>query len=564
MVYFFVIMCMTRFPLAILALAVSAISLHAADDQIVASDITAVTVFTDRAEITRTTELDLPTGTHALVFADLPSSIDRNSLQVDGVGGFSLQDVRFETRQLTDLPEGRLKELQAEKNDIQLELEEIALNSQRASQNREALNAMLARITTTPSDGTATAPMDAVQWSEMLSFYNQQLEKLDKANLELMVAEQETREEMSRIQREINELNADRKRQSNTARVLVNLDQPGTIKVGLTYLVYGPSWYPSYAIRANTDAGNIAFTYYGNVRQSTGEDWTDATLKLSTAQPQIGGRSPELNPWFVQELKPMPMEGGFIQPNAKARVETRAMANQMYAVDYVTAEVDEAKVSSPMFVPTASVESGATAVVFEIPGTSDIASDNQPVRVTIADETFAGTYRYSAVPKLSPHVYLKAKMTNTSDYAFLPGQSNIYLDGSYVGEAQLDLVPPGGEEWIWLGIDQGVTVERKLLTEEDGTSGFFGGNKKRTFSYAFEIENNKRKPIELVLWDQLPIPQNEKIKVDLIEPGKTSDSFKVNDEKFVEWIVNLSAGEKRTIPYKFSVTWPEDMQVSGL
>ncbi len=555
---------MTRFTLAFVSLAVSAISLHGADEQIVASDISAVTVYTDRAEVTRTAELDLAAGTHALVFADLPNNIDRNSLQVDGVGGFSLQDVRFETRQLTDLPEGRLKELQAEREKLERTLEQYGLDRKRIDQNREALNAMLSRVTTTPNDGAAAAPMDAVQWSEMLSFYNQQLEKLDVAQIELQVVEQETREEISRVQREMNELNADRRRQSNTARVLVSAGQPGKVQVELTYLVYGPRWYPSYAIRANTEAGNIDFTYYGNVRQSTGEDWTTATLKLSTAQPQVGGRSPELHPWFVQELKPMPAAAGRTQAKGAAPDwDGSRMSNQLVAADAAN-EVFGFGPSESMHVPTASVESGATAVVFEIPGQADIASDNQPVRVTIANEVFGGTYRYSAVPKLSPHVYLKAKMTNTSDYAFLPGTSNIYLDGSYVGEAQLDLVPPGGEEWVWLGIDQGVKVERKLLTEEDGTSGFFGGNKKRTFSYVFEIENNKRKAIELVLWDQLPIPQNEKIEVKLIEPDSTSDTFKINDEKFVEWIVNLSAGQKRTIPYQFSVTWPEDMQVSGL
>ena len=34
--------------------------------------------------------------------------------------------------------------------------------------------------------------------------------------------------------------------------------------------------------------------YYGLIKQSTGEDWTNAKLSLSTANPSIGGSVPEL------------------------------------------------------------------------------------------------------------------------------------------------------------------------------------------------------------------------------------------------------------------------------
>ena len=34
--------------------------------------------------------------------------------------------------------------------------------------------------------------------------------------------------------------------------------------------------------------------YYGLIKQSTGEEWTNAKLSLSTANPSIGGSVPEL------------------------------------------------------------------------------------------------------------------------------------------------------------------------------------------------------------------------------------------------------------------------------
>ena len=40
--------------------------------------------------------------------------------------------------------------------------------------------------------------------------------------------------------------------------------------------------------------GSLQVYYYGLIRQSTGEDWTNAKLSLSTANPSIGGSVPEL------------------------------------------------------------------------------------------------------------------------------------------------------------------------------------------------------------------------------------------------------------------------------
>ena len=38
----------------------------------------------------------------------------------------------------------------------------------------------------------------------------------------------------------------------------------------------------------------VQVLYYGLIKQSTGEDWTNAKLLLSTANPSIGGSVPEL------------------------------------------------------------------------------------------------------------------------------------------------------------------------------------------------------------------------------------------------------------------------------
>ena len=176
------------------------------------------------------------------------------------------------------------------------------------------------------------------------------------------------------------------------------------------------------------------------------------------------------------------------------------------------------------------------------------------------------TYRHSCVPKLSSYVYLKTHATNKSDFTLLPGRTSVFLDGAFVANSSMDLVPAGQEFWTFLGVDQSVSVERKELARREETSGVFGKKTKRTvFDQVFKVKNGKATEIDLVIWDQLPMGDHEDIKVVLEEPKyeKDSESFKMNESKFVEWRHAVKPGEKRDVPYRFAIERPEDMQVIG-
>lgn len=539
-----------------------------AAERMLDSRLTQVTVFTDRAEVVREAQLDLPAGTHTLIFANLPAQTDTGSLQVNGTGGFTLQDVRFETRQLTELPEGRLKELTVALEAQNTRAKELGFALNRLKERRGALEAVIARLTTPPKESTEPPVMDVSRWADVLNFYNAQLESIDQSQLSHEADLKKVGDEAARLKREIAQLNAQADKISNVAKVVVVLDAPGKITVDLSSIVYGPRWTPSYDIRANTTDKQVSISNYGNITQNTGEAWDNVRLRLSTAQPQIGGREPKLRPWLVDKLQPVAFdESPSVRTRGALVLSPQVNAVQMFETQAGAGGAAKAEAApAPMRVEQASVQAGATAVVYDIPGIASIPDDNQSVRMAITTQTFPGHFRYSAVPKLSPYVYLKTKVVNTSDYLFLPGPGNIYLDGAFVGKAPMDLVPPGKEFWTWLGIDQGVSVAAKLLERKEGESGIFNKEKEMLFRYEFEIKNNKRQPIELVVWDQLPVSQNESIKVELIKPkyAKDSDSLKMNEHKYLEWFYQLKPGEEVKTPFEFKVTWPQDMQISNL
>lgn len=60
------------------------------------------------------------------------------------------------------------------------------------------------------------------------------------------------------------------------------------------------SWTPKYDIRVKGEDKSMLINYFGLIKQTTGEDWNDTKISLSTAVPSIGGCVPELPTQTVQ------------------------------------------------------------------------------------------------------------------------------------------------------------------------------------------------------------------------------------------------------------------------
>jgi len=417
--------------------------------------------------------------------------------------------------------------------------------------------------------------MDPLKWAAYLDFQAEQQVALDKEATDLAKRVKESRQLVDTFNREIAALNGNQSRSRNQARVNLDVKTAGAAEVRLSYVVHGPSWKPVYDLRADTKGKTLEITYHAELRQSTGEDWQGVSLKLSTAEPSVGGREPEMSPWFLAKAEAVALDelrkgedGLNRRGNATGRI---AGEKQNFAAATSDNQFNEFSAKSTAAladasVSTAAVVAGGTAATYVIERTTDIKSDNKMAKVTVMRLLLPSTYRHSCVPKLSSYVYLKTHATNKSDFTLLPGRTSVFLDGAFVANASMDLVPAGQEFWTFLGVDQSVSVERKELARREETTGVFGKKTLRTvFDQVFKVKNGKATEIDLVIWDQLPMGDHEDIKVVLEEPKyeKDSTSFKMNETKYVEWRHAVKAGEKLDVPYRFAIERPEDMQVIG-
>lgn len=547
-------------------LAALTLSAAAADIPTTTAKVHTVTVYGDRAEVVRHLTATIEAGDHTLTFENLPGATDLSSVRVDGKGAFTLIDIRGERIQTKEVADERVLKLTKELEALRAQLNDLTLADNRITQRKSALEKVLGRLTSVGKE-SANAEMDPSKWAAYLQYHVDTLAKLDQEILANGVSRNSLTLDVDRVQRELNELNAQRFKFRNVARVRIEAKQAGPIELDLAYVVRGPSWNPLYDIRADTKLKTVQVNYHAEVRQSTGEDWKGVALKLSTAQPNLGGREPQMSPWFIHRFVPQPVAvtGGFVNEASKLERADRGSAISD-KVATLAASAPAALTAVAMDFTYARVNTGGTAATFAIPRAYDVPSDNKPAKVAIASESFPSEFRHTCVPKLSPHVYLKTKAINKSDFPFIAGPTAVFLDGAFVANASLDLVAPGQEFWTYLGADQSVKVDLKDLGKVEELSGIFGKKTARTVvSKVFKVTNGKATDVKISIRDQVPSSNHEEIKVVYEEPKyeKDTDGFKVDQSKFVEWNLELKAGAKQDVPFRFAIERPDGFPMIG-
>ena len=128
----------------------------------------------------------------------------------------------------------------------------------------------------------------------------------------------------------------------------------------------------------------------------------------------------------------------------------------------------------------------------------------------------------------------------------------------------MEFKSPNEEFWTFLGMDEGIKVEYKSKQKSKENSSLFS---KKTSNLLYEnlvtLTNNKKTAVEIVVWDQLPIPKNKEISVELLEPKQFNNkTLKKTNDDFLEWIYTLKPGEKLEIPFKFEIQYPKGRKIT--
>jgi uncharacterized protein (TIGR02231 family) len=162
-------------------------------------------------------------------------------------------------------------------------------------------------------------------------------------------------------------------------------------------------------------------------------------------------------------------------------------------------------------------------------------------------------YEYYCIPKIDKDAFLLANISDWEQYNLLEGEANIFFENTFIGKTILDVRYVADTLNISLGRDKNVSVQREKVKEYT-TQKFLGSKTETTRDWKISVKNNKRQPISMVLFDQIPVSTTQEIEVvpELLSNGELN---KENGE--IKWKFVLPSTQKNELELRYKVKYPK-------
>jgi uncharacterized protein (TIGR02231 family) len=548
---------MSYLKLAIFAVLVC-LPLHATAAEInrlsLPTRITSVTLYPDRAMTTRAATLELKPGSYILEVPALPVLLQDDSLRVSGRGSAVATITGMETKRtfLDQTPEKRAGELEAEMKKLQRAMGSLDARVEGLNAQKGFIDSIRMAWGERISKELAVGKPTATELNEALTFIGSGITNGEEKRLDLEAEKAKLKEKLDALAAQLEAVRGSTGKEAKVVDVAVEVTKGGKFILELSGVVSHAGWEPAYDARLGDDGNSVELLFKGQVRQQTGEDWSNVDLFLSTARPALGSFPPTLYPWRLSFHRPAPVYPAAAAPASVYRMKALEMKPE-------TADQAAEPEEQALYL-TAGVAQEQTSVVFHLRRTVDIPADGSGHDTTVALETLPVQVDYLAVPKLAPHAYLRAAIVNNASYPLLAGKVNIFTGGNFIGSGRLKKVAAGEKFELFFGGDDQIAIKREELKRHK-EAGLFGRNR-QTYSYRIEVHNYRKEKRTVTITDQLPVAVDEEIKVVLAETSIKPDEIKADGN--LVWKLPIDAGEKREITFTIEVEYPKDREVNGL
>ncbi len=512
------------------------------------SAVDAVTVYPAGASVTRVITLDLPAGDTTLVAKDFPLTLDTSSLRVEGDAGAKLTIGAIDARPPRAAPPVNLSDLDKRIETLKDQRADVGGAIAAATARRKFAERFAEASPAGIGDKGEARPI--AEWRAAFAAVSEEVATADAA---IRDAERKQRE----IDREIARLESDRATKP-PSKLEVRIDLAATTatrtRLRVTYAVRNARWTPLYDARLDTGAKDrkpaLELARRAEITQTTGEDWSNVALDVSTVRTARGGNAPDLNSLIVRYPQaPRPQTGAALFEFARPRSMPAPMES-----DSLDKRADEQE---------ATVELGGFQTTFRIPGRVSVGASEGAKSLRISTATIAPDLVIRSAPVLDPTAFLEASFKQSEDAPLLPGRVAIYRDGMFVGRGKMAAASKDEAVRLGFGADDKVKIERAVIKRNEGSAGLIVTTSKTDErSFKTSVRNGHDFPIKVAIEDQLPVSENEEIQVEMLPSATPPTATNVRDRRGVlEWAFEAKPGEVRDIAFGWRVRWPKDKGV---
>lgn len=482
-----------------------------AQEQVLSSKITTVTVYRDQAKVVREIQIPASPQLQQIRVVGLPTHINRGNAFAESDANTTVRSLQIVLHKTNE--DGKLDEAQKKSKaaiaKVQSDLKSAQQNLGVIEQDMLTLEKLVAFSAEKVRDNLDRATLDVQSVTALADFTMQRRRKLA--------------EELYLQKDKIDDLNAELTRLQKTPRqkavvpatydALLAVQSPNGGAVRLTYNINQVGWTPRYMIRgsnANKDA-KFEIDLDAMIVQNSGEPWENVHLSLATATPSTRASGPLLTPLRVNAVagtQNAGLSGGFAQQLTSQQssqwLDTLAVAqNVQLNTDAGLRQIDELVSTGEVQRNVAADASAMTTdETYAIGDQVSLASRPNSQTVSILAKQLKGEMHRTATPLLSSFAFRSASLVNDSGQNLIAGPAEVYLESKFVGRVQLPPTALGQKFTVGFGADRQVRTRRELLSRGESIK---GGNRRTDLKYRLVISNYHETPIAIRLLDRIPI-----------------------------------------------------------
>ncbi len=535
-------------------------------------------VFLSGAELTSTAKVKLAQGENEFVFTNVAGNINSQSLTVGASEGVVVEAATFQNNFLgTEVITKHAKEL---KDSI-----EVITDKKQLLQNKlTVIDEQLSLLTENKNVAGENAALSVAELTKLIDLYSAKYEGFlnEKGKQEKLIAKSD--ELINKLNTQIYE--EQKKGVQPGGQILVKFyaKEATVATVAIDYVVPTAGWSPVYDIMADAVNAPVKLAYKANIYQNTGISWHNVKLSLSTGNPNETVNAPVITPWYLAFYQPEYTVTAYKKPLV-SRDEIAVMpTNQVTDVVSTTvgvyqsqrgqnANIGGARTSGTLYIIDGvqvqgnttmnnyvTVDNGGVNSTFDIELPYTIPCDGKQHLVAVKKYELPATYRYYAAPKLDKDAFLQAQVTNWADLNLLPGPTNIFYEGTFVGQGTIDPHRVKDTLTISLGRDKKIVVRRERDTKLRSVKSI-GTNVREEFAYTIMVRNNRKVNINLTVQDQLPVSNDKNIVVEDIDDGNADTETNTG---FMKWDLTVAPNEIKNLEFGFTVKYPRGSAIANL
>lgn len=260
-------------------------------ESIFKSEIQEVTVFLSGAQVFETSSGQISAGESFILIKGLSPYVDEKSIQVKGMGDFTIQAVNKRLDYLSEQKAGEKVKM------LQDSILSIQRNQSKEAARLEVLKEKTSLLNANKNIGGTQNGASLAELKQAMDFYDAELMKIKAEELKIQANIQTENEQINKLANQISAMQESANESTSEIRIRVKADRTGTANFEINYLVANAGWYPKYDVRVKDVSSPLSLIYKAEVYQNTGVDWKDVKLRFSNGNPNQGGQIPDLEKW---------------------------------------------------------------------------------------------------------------------------------------------------------------------------------------------------------------------------------------------------------------------------